>query len=128
MKAESSKNIIKNPYLIGGMIGGLTQLGFESLAVALKEPYSRLKFPNGFSDLNPSEELLEGSIPAVIGVAAGRYSYRVACRLAGVKPDPDHESIFMMAGGIAGYGGMVTAGFILHPLLGIHDVKWGPFR
>ncbi len=110
------------------MAGGLTQLGFESLAVALKEPYSRLKFPNGFNDLNPTEELLEGSIPAAIGVAAGRYSYRLACRLAGAKPDPDHESIFMFIGGITGYSGMVTAGFIIEPYLGIHDIKWGPFR
>jgi len=90
------------------------------------------KFPLGLESLNATEEFLEGSIPAVIGAFGGKMLYRLISKNfsddLSYKQNRMIELRLMTAGAAFGYGVMMELGLLIEEHLGIHDIKWGPFK
>ena len=107
---------------------GGSQLGVE--ATKIVKGTAGDKFPLGWESLNVAEELLEGSIPAVIGAFIGKRVFRLICDTFSdyLIYNKHGEVMFMFAGAAAGYGVMMQSGFWIEERLGIYDIKWGSFK
>lgn len=112
-------------YSASAFVCGSAQLGVETAKAVTG---NTLKFPEGMSSLNPAEEIIEGGAPAVVGAMAGQTAYRLIAKHKRWEHDERTEVVFILTGAAVGFDAMVLLGGILHQVLDVPDVKWGPFK
>ena len=115
-------------YIAWATIFGGTQIGVEASKIVAGTAGD--KFPLGWHSFNITEEFLEGSIPAVVGAAAGKRIFKLICSTFpnDTSYNKHSEVMFMLAGASMGYATMKYLGFWLEQRFGISDIKWGPFK
>lgn len=115
-------------YIAWAVIFGGAQIGVE--AGKILQGTAVDKFPLGWHSFNITEEFLEGSIPSVVGAAAGKKIFKLICSTFpnDLSYNKHTEVMFMLAGATMGYSTMQQLGFWLEQRLGIPDIKWGPFK
>ncbi|MFH1971624.1 MAG: hypothetical protein ABIJ05_04555 [Patescibacteria group bacterium] len=115
-------------YIVWAAVFGGAQIGVEASKIV--NGTAGDKFPQGWDSFNITEEFLEGSIPAVVGAAAGKIIFKLICSTFpnDFFYNKHSEVMFMLAGSVMGYGTMQQLGFWLEQRLGIPDIKWGPFK
>lgn len=106
--------------------GALAQSAAEVSNIAFNtKPH---EYPDGINSLNVPEEIFEGGVAAVTGAIIVRYLYLCYCHRFNQEYSEEKATKALIVGSVWGYFMMsAIAGPILHEVLNVQDVNWGPF-